>query len=57
MRNLSLLISLLALFNVIVAQSPHGDLKGKDCGTCHNPQNWVVDTKSSILTIPSPTSL
>nr|MBP9122563.1 hypothetical protein [Ignavibacteriaceae bacterium] len=45
MRNLSLLISLLALFNVIVAQSPHGDLKGKDCGTCHNPQNWVVDTK------------
>ncbi|MBK7267259.1 MAG: hypothetical protein IPI12_13205 [Ignavibacteriales bacterium] len=45
MRYLSLLISFLALFNVVVAQSPHGDLKGKDCGTCHNPQNWIVDTK------------
>lgn len=45
MRNLSLLISFLALFNVVVAQSPHGDLKGKDCGSCHNPQNWIVDTK------------
>lgn len=45
MRNLSLLISFLALFNVVVAQSPHGDLKGKDCGNCHNPQNWIVDTK------------
>lgn len=45
MRNLSLLIFLSALFNVVVAQSPHGDLKGKDCGNCHNPQNWIVDTK------------
>lgn len=46
MRSLSLLIFLVFLATVAYSQSPHGDLKGVDCSSCHNPENWSIDTKS-----------
>lgn len=45
MRCLPLIILSLVFVTTIYAQSPHGDLKGKDCSNCHNPQNWKIDVK------------
>lgn len=45
MRVLSFLILVCMLAQAGFSQSPHGDLKGVDCSTCHNPDNWSIDTK------------
>ncbi len=46
MRILSLLSCLIFLAVAGYSQSPHGDLKGVDCSSCHNPENWAIDTKA-----------